>query len=457
VSASALIESKRREIDARLHSLTAEFEYWRQRSAERGALEKHHSQIRGITSQLQGLRDRLCDDFAEQLSPLEAGQEVERNVLELFRIWEFFRSKLAQREIQPLRDYLDPADELAWQCYVPFRDAARAAGRIKEGHLREPPLVFLNGGSSPFAAPRHSQYDAEDVPGEALSQEAFRKVLRSLPIPLVGVPWFQVAHLPDVLVIAHEIGHHVEDDLGLTETLLSRIDKCLKDKERRTTWRRWMGETFADIFGAVALGRSFVRTMMDLLAAPADLVASEGERIDPDGVYPTAYLRVLLMIEVVRKRDGAAVAAELLRLWVETYGKKHALSRYGGDIENIVKQFAFTAFAELGRKSLHALLPVTEEAARDRAKEADGPGEINNANVRVLFAAIRYAFDDHDAKSKLDPVERLRAHIVATRSAGVRSRAQDEYQLAAIDERDQKQGAQLVELFASLRTPPADS
>jgi hypothetical protein len=459
VSPSALIESKTREIALRLRSLTDEFEYWRGRSAQSNPLEKHDSQIRSVTSQLEGLRDRLAGSLQAEstagVTPLAAGQRVERDLLELFRIWEFFRAKFAQREITRLRNYLDAADELAWACYEPPRRAAHEAGRVTELALREPPLVFLNGGASPFAYPRFSSYDAEPVPGETLAPEVFRGVLRSLPIPLVGVPWFQASHLPDVLVIAHEVGHHVEDDLGLTATLTSRLQGCIQEPTRRANWLGWMGEAFADVFGTVALGSAFALTMMDLLAAETSHIAKEVSRAAAGDAYPTVYLRVLLILEVVRRRAGEATAQALRSRWNETYGASHAMSEYEVDLAAVVEAFAFTPFDELGGKTIAALLPfapATEELAQALARAAPTRDELTNANARVLFAAIRHVFDGA-ASSASNGIERLRVHLIDTRAPGVRSRARSDVEQAIVDQRDRTRGSALVEKFAQLRRP----
>jgi hypothetical protein len=72
---------------------------------------------------------------------------------------ECVESKLVQRWDEDLRRFLQLADELAWSCYQPALEASKS-GR------RKPPLVFLNGGLSPFALSRDRAFRAEDVPGQ---------------------------------------------------------------------------------------------------------------------------------------------------------------------------------------------------------------------------------------------------------------------------------------------------
>src|SRR6185312_7371364 len=92
--------------------------------------------------------------------------------------------------------------------------------------VKEPPLVFFNGGSSPFTMPRNYAFQAEAVAGESIESEQVTAILRALPIPVIGVPWFQIQHLPEMLVVAHEVGHDVESDFKLTDDLLTAVDKA---------------------------------------------------------------------------------------------------------------------------------------------------------------------------------------------------------------------------------------
>ena len=42
-------------------------------------------------------------------------------ILDVHRIWEFFRSKLSQRYVDWFRPFLIAADEFVWDCYTPVR------------------------------------------------------------------------------------------------------------------------------------------------------------------------------------------------------------------------------------------------------------------------------------------------------------------------------------------------
>ena len=203
------------ELEQKLNSLKSEFQEWRDRSEEYKPLEKHHTQINRITKQLDGLQEIISSCLKRVIGNdqeiLAKCRELEAMVLEVHRIWGFFRSKLILRNVEWFKSYLDAADDLAWVCYKAAQEKVLSE-HVSRETLKEPPLVFFNGGSSPFAVSRNWAYQAEEVPGEALKTEAFTQVLKALPIPIIGIPWFQIQHLPDAIVIAHEVGHNVEED-----------------------------------------------------------------------------------------------------------------------------------------------------------------------------------------------------------------------------------------------------
>src|SRR5215510_4683257 len=117
---------KKREICAKIGALSGEFNIWLERSQPGKELEKHHTQIRAITAHLNQwnshvlliLRENLRADSEEFLASIH---NAERLMLSEHRIWEYFRSKLAQRRESEFGGYLKVADEFAWACYKPVQ------------------------------------------------------------------------------------------------------------------------------------------------------------------------------------------------------------------------------------------------------------------------------------------------------------------------------------------------
>jgi len=310
----ALAERKQIALQAKIASLHAEFGHWSALSEPGAAFEKHQTQIIALIGHLEGLWVQTRDIFEEAQcsgSVLAQSPNIESLLLGLRRIWEFFRAKLAQRHDPEMRKFLRAADELSWACYEPV--LARYPGA-----RRQPPLVFLNGGLSPYALARDQAFSAEPVPGETLGGVTYAPILRRLPIAVIGVPWHQVAHLPDLPVVAHETGHAVEQDFSLLPALVANLVTELgAGAPRLAHWQAWSREVFADLWGCLMLGPSYASSLADFLASdPVEInnqVASETAR------YPPAHLRMLLCFQALVGRGFAAQTQALLGAWMAAY------------------------------------------------------------------------------------------------------------------------------------------
>lgn len=417
----SLADRKRADLTIKLDSLDRELRDWTARSKASGPLEKHHTQIRRLATILGALSTLAKADLAEAVKNgrvLDDARDLERLILEAHRSWDFFRSKLVLRDVELFRPALRAADALAWACYGPVREAAGQAAP------KEPPLVFLNGGSNPFVLPRGREFVAEStLLGEGIDNTAVEAVLLALPIPVIGVPWFQVDHAPDMLVLGHEIGHAAEDDFALTARMGELLAASGIPPERQAAWSSWLGEVFADVYGAVALGPAFARALADVLAeAPAVIVAEQ--RAAPDWeLYPTTALRVRVVTETLATRFPDDAKATW-KAWTDLY-PTHAMSAFEPDAERIAKALADGVYPSLGGKSLRALVGFTL---------ADQKAAVLNANLllsgqdpeakdpRVLFAAARIAFEKSPVKyAERKGTPALFEHIVKVEKSGVRN------------------------------------
>ncbi|HXB63307.1 MAG TPA: hypothetical protein VNV42_00380 [Solirubrobacteraceae bacterium] len=392
----AIEQRKAAELSAKLTSVSGELAQWRRQSEEASPLEKHHTQIRAVANTLETFAAEIEDRLrlaVESSTLLVRASSLELTILELHRIWEFFRSKFALRYVPWFSSHLLAADDLAWSCYRPIQ------AWVEEAAAREPPLVFFNGGSSPLTLPRGAAYSAEEVPGEALGTAQFQAALAHLPVPVIGIPWFQLQHLPEVVLIAHEAGHDVEADLGLTAELHAVLEVALADarvdESRRVAWHAWLGEVFADLYGALATGPAYVATLIDFLAGDVRSVTNEAPGEQRWGEYPTRTLRVLLTAAVVERVGLAEQADELRERWREAY-RRHALSAFEDDVPVVVAALLDGPYERLGGGGLEQLVsfgPAQQAQARAAAGEAlDGCAPLAE-DVRVLAAAARLAFD----------------------------------------------------------------
>ncbi len=279
-----LAERKAAELQSKLRSIGNEFKQWEE-EADRGAFRRHHSQIRGVILPLRAVLNRVATDLKEKAGDdlLSAAPQATQVILGIFRVWEFFRQKWIQRRDPELRKYLDIADEFAWICYQPVI-------KDKNVKVRRPPLVFLNGGLSPFVLNRLDGFHLENENDGELQKDKFRAILAKLPFPVIGVPWHQLEFWPEVAVIAHEVGHAVERDLQLEKDVTRALTQAIGKSPRRPYWQAWRGELFADAYGCAAVGPASAGALADYLARSRTDMESESPSAQDE--HPPGLLRI---------------------------------------------------------------------------------------------------------------------------------------------------------------------
>lgn len=422
---------KRAELELKLSGLADEFTDWKKLTAAGSALEKHNSQVARLTGQLGRAREKLAAQVsAVDFDVLDDARTTESDVLAVHRIWDFFRSKLAQRDSGSLRKFLIAADDLAWACYAPMCDARSAASPEWRQRVKEPPLSFLNGGTSPFAQVRNVAFQIEDTLEDGLDQTKFGELVQKLPIPVIGIPWHELSHLPEILVVGHEIGHAVEYDLDLTGELRQALVDAGLAAKRLPAWQSWRSEVFADVFGAVACGPAFVGTLLDFLAESKSAVVDESREVGEWGDYPTVALRVQIVLSAIRLTGHATEADNRAAEWAKLYGEKHAMQPFDADVERVAKAFAQTAFDGLGQATIVSLIGFGTDMQERAVLAADDllvPGKPDTKDVREVLAGVRLAFEREPAA--LAPVARggkgvvlsALAYLENARGEGVRS------------------------------------
>lgn len=387
------LERKAIELERKLSSVIAELAAWKAESEAGGPLEKHHTQIRALDRTLAKLVGEVKSTLATARSEglRDRAIEVEEMVLGIHTLWDFLRSKLALRYVPHFQLALTGAGELAWKCFEP------AQALMPEGTGREPPLIYFNGASSPLTFQRGKPFETE-VEQEHVTWLLERDSLDALPVPVIGIPWFQVEHVPDLPIVAHEVGHDVEVDLHLTDEIEAALDQQLEDVEyaRQASWHRWSAEVFADVYGTLALGPAFSRTLFDFLAATPETLAAELP--EPDGDYPTTVLRLQLSLAVLDTTGFAGEAAELREAWRLPAGQ---ITGYEKDVPKVVAAMVRGPYAALPEKRLDRLVCFTSASQRQAvadALELLSGLQPEAADARTLVASARLAFDRNPAK-----------------------------------------------------------
>ena len=441
-----LAERRRRELTVKLQTLKRELGDW-QTSTSQPPFRRHFSQVARIKTMLDGLLESM-EKSSEWQNPTDAivltrAAEWERRILTAHAIWEVFRSKLAQRFDTHFQMRLAACDDLAWACYEPAMKKLSTA-------TREPPLLYLNSTWSAFLRRRDVAFDKDVEAGkdarELLDETDYRTTLKKLPVPLLGLPWFQVAHLPSALLIAHEIGHAVEFDFDLTAKIASALRAA--GLQHEADWLGCASEVFADLYGVLCLGSYFAGSLLDLLAGDPAFIAGE----DAFGVYPTRAYRVELAVYALTALGQDADAQAVRTAWESQYGAMQRLVDYRDDAKKVVDSI-------YGSNGMHLTAVITPPAGNIPAVAQQAAGNqtvklADQSDPRVLFAALRYAYEN-ETENRAAQAATLIVQQVVNKNAGVfRFRGTEvakqsdvQQQLAAIEKDDLAMGRDLARLL----------
>ena len=387
------------ELEQRLKALDEELDGWLNLTVNDVNYHRHHRQVESFVNLLRDIRAQVQPAADHPVEDAIDARERSKVVLGMFRIWEFLRGKLAQRREERFREYLPLADEYAWLCYRPIYDAG----------LKEPPLIYLNGGYSPYTLTRQAELQAESVPRELIRDRRLMAAMASLPFPVIGVPWYQVESLADLPVIGHEVGHSVEADLGLTGAIEAAV-KGAVETARGGRWKPWCSELFADVYGCLGCGPAFVSSL-------ASFLATEDAAFEhPD--YPPNAVRFRFNLEVLRSLQYCAAADALSVRWSGSFPLKAAHAEFTAC--NSAVAGALLDGVSLGRTSLRNAIPFAplHKRAERLAGEAIGLDAIEaGEDMRTLVAAYRLGFDQLAESSDKDSFNNMLERLVRLKNA----------------------------------------
>lgn len=283
----ARIDESRQELD----QLADEISAWSSRRRERDSNRQYGSQLTALeqvtTVAIKGIREQL-DDLDAGLSTgevYEICRSNDRRALFVHRFWGYFREKWDQRDDSRFDALLQAADEVVWSCYVtPFRTAGVERGPA--------PLAYVQPEYSPHAVVRSRP------PQELRTiDDLLELALSELPVPVIAIPPVCVRRPWWLVLLAHEIGHHVEFDLndGLPRSLKQVIDGVASDEGLEADpWLTWSHELFADAYGAFQMGGAHLWALGELERGP------DAAMLDPKPAYPPPLLRHAFIAELLR-------------------------------------------------------------------------------------------------------------------------------------------------------------
>lgn len=306
---------------------------------------------------------------------------VERELDRARRLFGMFYEVFAQRGTS-YGPALAAHDAIAEDCYQAVR---QAAPRIFDGPLLKP-VCYMEHGYSPATMRR----------GVQLS----RLLGEPNPFPLIRIPWDR--DQPWQSVFLHEVAHNLQADLGIwqenRQAVLRRIMGTARDPFLASVYGRWHKEIFADLAAILLGGPAAAWGMADFLAHPQPRTMT----YRPGGAHPTAYLRVYLLAEMLRRLGFGRDATRLLRVWQGLYRPATGhripaplMSSAPRLIPEVVDEIAFQTRRNLAQRALADIIPfrredeaAIREGARQLAAERD-PG----LPPRHLVSAAHYALE----------------------------------------------------------------
>src|SRR5262245_44615669 len=178
-------------------------------------------------------------------------------------LWHLFRHMLEQLDDPFVATPLKAALRVAGDAYTVGIRTARALDAIEPHHFREIPLVYLEAAESPATAGREARV-------AALSTAVRQWRNLKLPLPIVILPADYARAFWTFCALHHEIGHTIEQDLGLLREIRGSLPEVVPANQE-SYWRRWCAEILADTLGIMLGGVGFALSLgtLALMLGPA--------------------------------------------------------------------------------------------------------------------------------------------------------------------------------------------
>jgi len=285
-------------------------------------------------------------------------------------LWNYFRTKLATRLTPQFKDALWAADLITYNCYNTVMSKAEELGipqtrkDVDGSPLRirgEAPLPYLESGMQGIATLR--RFDQKPFAGVMFKDGNERN--RMLPIAVIEVPAILMRSMWELVVLAHEVSHDIDGDLNtLHYDLPDAVESAFKDApDRGARWKGWALEIFADLMALRLMGPAYARYCFQLLI-------KESVTAESSTVYPSNYLRMLLVLYYLREQlDGRAEADEMEKNWRLLFGELPEIQApYVKDFEIVARTMMETPFAALqdANKQNHRLAELVTFTADDK-------------------------------------------------------------------------------------------
>ncbi len=340
---------------------------------------------REVSGGLERLATQVRSPGATSEAILTHAALVEREVDRARRAFGLFFDVFSQRG-SSFAPALAACDTIASDCFAAVHEAAP---NVLRGSLLGP-VSYLEHSFSPATFRR----------GVLLG----RLLGESNPFPLVRIPYERVESPWGMGVVLHEIGHNLQADMGIwlenRNAVHRRVLAVTRDPWVTRIWGRWHKEIFADLIALLLGGPAAARSMMDFLSYPAARVLT----FRPLSAHPTAYVRMFIMAEMVKRMGFDREAARIRDVWRAMYGRAALGARIPRRLletaplvtRHVVDEIAYQTRRGLGQQALADVVPFSagdEQAIRSAAPSIARGHVPAGLPPRFVVSASRYAFE----------------------------------------------------------------
>ncbi|TLD71707.1 hypothetical protein FEM03_06095 [Phragmitibacter flavus] len=182
---------------------------------------------------------------------------------------------------------LEAAD---WYCVDAFQELLKRSGQDAK-RLPVGPIVAIDSQRSPAIWKETAALKIPSLFTESITVRDRNGSLGSLPpFPVICLP-ADLTGLPEYLVLlAHEVGHAVDDALGVSVSILEELGKNDAAKPNFGFWKAWMREIVADAAAAAIAGEAFTHALWRYMGRQ-----SLNRRLTESHPYPPAELRLMFL------------------------------------------------------------------------------------------------------------------------------------------------------------------
>ena len=155
----------------------------------------------------------------------------------------------------------------------------------------------------------------------------------------------------------------------------------------RRRWQGWLGEVFADVYGALCAGLAFGQALADFAMTGPEAAAGTAD-------YPPLGIRVRVAAEALARKESTGRRDAMIARWAADFPADRP-SAHDDEAAAVVRSLLAGPYPQFGGVPLTSVVDASpwEATAGDTATALLRPSQLSpDINVRILLAAAGLAF-----------------------------------------------------------------